>query len=192
MFANSWSLYRAATNDAKGDNRMASHTSVRQGIEPGIAVNKNTAGRLYSEREGTRPILALRLLGAVALLAMGALHLQQYLGAEYSAIPTIGTLFVLNFAGALVLAIGLLAPLERLLPRFGAAAVSLLSLGGLAMAATSIAFLLTSEHTPLFGFMESGYRTPIVVALISEGTAVVLLGIYAVAHFRGLRSAPRA
>ena len=39
---------------------------------------------------------ALRVLGALSLLAVGAVHLQQY-DALYSAIPTIGTLFVLNF-----------------------------------------------------------------------------------------------
>jgi hypothetical protein len=170
---------------------MASPRSAQQEIEPRIAV-KQTHGRFYSEREGTRSMLALRLLGALALLAMGVVHLQQYLTSEYSSIPTIGTLFVLNFAGAVGLALGLLAPLERLLPRFGATALSLLSLSGIAMAALSIVFLLISEQTPLFGFVESGYRTPIVVALVSEGAAVVLLGVYAVARFRRRREAPRA
>ena len=166
---------------------MASHSSAaQQGVEQRFAVKK-THGHFYSEREGTRWALALRLFGALALLAMGVLHLQQYLDAEYSALPTIGTLFVLNFAGALVLTLALLTPLERLLPRFGAAAVSVLSLSAAAMAAVSIAFLLISEHTPLFGFMESGYRTPVVVALVSEGAAVVLLGGYLVARFSGLR-----
>jgi hypothetical protein len=169
---------------------MASHTSAQLGVEPRLTAKK-TDGRFYSEREGTRSVMALRLFGALALLAMGVLHLQQFLGAEYSSIPTIGTLFVLNFAGALVLTLALLAPLERVLPRFGAAAVSVLSLGGVAMAALSIVFLLISEHTALFGFMESGYRTPIVVALVSEGVAVALLGAYAVARFRGLRRASR-
>jgi heme A synthase len=51
---------------------------------------------------------------------------------------------------------------------------------------------LISEHTPLFGFMEAGYRTPIVVALIVEGAAVVLLGVYAVAHFRRVRGGRRS
>jgi hypothetical protein len=127
--------------------------------------------------------LVLRSTGALALLAMGALHLQQYLGAGYSSIPTIGTLFVLNFAGELVIALGLLVPLERLLPRHGGAAATILSLWGIAMPACAIVFLLISESTPLFGFMESGYRTPIVVALIVEGAAVILLGAFAVARF---------
>jgi hypothetical protein len=169
---------------------MASHASAQQSIDPRFAV-KNAYVRFYGEREGSRWTLALRMLGTLALLAMGVLHLEQYLGAGYSSLSTIGTLFVLNFAGAVVLTIGLLTPLERVLPRFGAAAVSLLSLSGVAMAALSIAFLLISEHTPLFGFMEIGYRTPVVGALASEGAAVVLLSAYTVAYFRGLRHASR-
>src|SRR3954453_15001803 len=45
------------------------------------------------------PWLALRALGALSLLATGAVHLQQF-ARLYHAIPTIGALFVLNFAGA--------------------------------------------------------------------------------------------
>src|SRR5204862_1392609 len=62
--------------------------------------------------------LAARFLGALSLLAVGAVHLQQY-DYLYSAIPTIGTLFLLNFAGAMALGLGLLAPIERLLGRLG-------------------------------------------------------------------------
>lgn len=42
---------------------------------------------------------AARILGALSVLAVGAVHLQQY-DYLYSTIPTIGTLFLLNFAGA--------------------------------------------------------------------------------------------
>src|SRR3954463_3160177 len=78
--------------------------------------------------------LAARFMGALSLLAVGAVHLQQY-EYLYSAIPTIGTLFLLNFAGATVIGLGLLVPLERLLGRWGGPAVSLLALGGAAQAA---------------------------------------------------------
>ncbi|MCL6441374.1 MAG: hypothetical protein K6T27_07765, partial [Thermoleophilum sp.] len=60
----------------------------------------------------------VRALGALSLLAVGAVHLQQYLSL-YSAIPTIGALFLLNFAGATAIGLGLLAPVERLLGRLG-------------------------------------------------------------------------
>ena len=43
--------------------------------------------------------LVARGLGALSLLAVGAVHLQQYEDL-YSAIPTIGNLFVVNFIAA--------------------------------------------------------------------------------------------
>jgi hypothetical protein len=39
-------------------------------------------------------------------------------------------------------------------------------------------FLLISEHQPLFGFHEHGYRPAIVLALAAEAVAVVSLGAY--------------
>src|SRR3954452_24233117 len=94
--------------------------------------------------------LTPRALGALATLAVGAVHLQQFFKL-YSEVPTIGTLFVLNFAGATVIGLALLAPLERLAGRLGEAAVALLALGGIALAATSFVGLLVSERTGLFG-----------------------------------------
>jgi hypothetical protein len=130
--------------------------------------------------------LAVRALGAFAVLAVGIVHLQQYLKL-YSAIPTIGTLFILNFAGATGIGLGLLAPIERLLGRrWGDRALSLLALGGVGLAATAFVFLAISERTPLFGFMEPGYDpTAILVSRIAEGAAVVLLGTYLAARFAG-------
>src|ERR687887_1105599 len=84
----------------------------------------------------TDPWLAVRALGALAVLAAGAVHLQQYLEL-YSAIPTIGTLFVLNFAGATAIGLGLLAPIERVAGRRGGALVSLLEIGAIALSATA-------------------------------------------------------
>jgi hypothetical protein len=166
---------------------VASYSPVRAGSRDRSGLE--SARRSRAAVEATPLARALRIGGAVALLAMGALHLQQYLGAGYSEIPTIGTLFMLNFAAALVVSLGLLMPLERLLPRRGTAVVSLLALGGTVMAAAAIVFLLISESTPLFGFMEDGYRMPIVVALIAEGLAVILLGAFLVTHLRRLRGA---
>jgi hypothetical protein len=133
---------------------------------------------------GGRAWLATRALGALAVLAVGAVHLQQYL-VLYSAIPTIGTLFVLNFAGATVIGLGLLAPLETFLGRrWGSAAVGLLALAGIGLAATAFAFLAIAEHTPLFGFMEPGYDpTAILVSRIAEVVTVVSLGAYVIARF---------
>jgi hypothetical protein len=127
--------------------------------------------------------LAARVLGALSLLAVGAVHLQQYFKL-YSDVPTIGTLFVLNFVGATVVGLGLLAPVERLLGRLGGAALALLAVAGIAQAATAFVFLYISERTPLFGFMEPGYDpTAIMTARISEIATVVFLGAFLVARF---------
>jgi hypothetical protein len=117
---------------------------------------------------------------------VGTVHLQQFVKL-YSAIPKIGTLFVLNFAGATAIGLGLLAPVERLLGRrWGGRALSLLALSGVGLAATAFVFLAISERTPLFGFMEPGYDpTAILASRIAEGAAMVLLGAYLAARFAG-------
>jgi hypothetical protein len=132
--------------------------------------------------------LAARVLGALSLLAVGAVHIQQYFDL-YSDIATIGTLFVLNFIGATIIGLGLLAPVERLLGRLGNAAVGLLALAGAVQAATAFVFLYIAERTPLFGFQEPGYDpTAIMASRISEVATVVFLGAFLAARF--LRRAP--
>ena len=93
----------------------------------------------------------------------------------YSAVPTIGTLFLLNFISAAVLAVGLLAPVQRLPGRLGRLAIPVLSAGGIGVAAGSLAGLIVSESTGLFGFMETGYRSGIVVSIALEVATIVLL-----------------
>jgi hypothetical protein len=128
--------------------------------------------------------LAPRMLGALAVLATGAVHLYEY-DRSYSGIPTIGTLFVLNFLGASVIGLGLLAPVERFGGRYGGALVTLLAAAGIALAATAFMFLAISQHTPLFGFKEPGYDpTGIAVARVSEASAVVFLGAFLISHNR--------
>jgi hypothetical protein len=126
---------------------------------------------------------AVRYLGAAALLGVGVDHLQQYLGAYYSAIPTIGTLFVLNFVASVVLAAGLLLPIERV-SRHGTELLAGLAALGIGLASSSLAGLIVSEQTPLFGFMESGYRQAIVVSIVLEVLATVLLAAFVVGTFR--------
>jgi hypothetical protein len=134
---------------------------------------------------GGRPRLwlAARVLGALSLLAVGAVHLQQYFEL-YSSIPTIGTLFLLNFVGATLVGVGLLAPVEHLLGRLRGAILALLALAGIVQAATAFVFLFISERTPLFGFMEPGYDPGVILAArIAEGATVVFLGAFTWARF---------
>jgi hypothetical protein len=126
---------------------------------------------------------AARYLGAAALLGVGVDHLQQYVGAYYSVIPTIGTLFVLNFAASVLLAAGLMLPLERA-GRRGTQALGWLAVLGSGVAVGSLAALLVSEQTPLFGFMESGYRQAIVISIVLEILAAALLSVFLVGAFR--------
>src|SRR5947199_693866 len=156
------------------------------------AWSRHGAARLSAPTQRIDPWLVARALGALAVLAVGAVHLQQDLELYY-AIPTIGTLFVLNFAGATAIGLGLLAPVERLLgARSGRPATALLALAGIGLAATSFAFLAISEQTPLFGFMEPGYDpTAILASRVAEAAAILLLGGFLVARLVGRGSAGR-
>ena len=118
----------------------------------------------------------IRRLGAIAILVVGAVHLQEYFGADYRSVPTIGPLFLLNAISSAVVAIGLLAPLERI--RHGRPVEltsGLLAGAGVAIAAGSLIALFISESGKLFGFSETGYGTAIVLAIIAEALVVVLL-----------------
>lgn len=119
---------------------------------------------------------AAKRLGALAVLAGGAVHLQQYIVQNVWFYPAIGALFLLNVIGSGVVGIALLAPLERVLPdRPVNAAVALLAATGLLIAVGSLVFLFISESSGLFGFTESGYRLPVVLAIIAEGVTILLL-----------------
>jgi hypothetical protein len=68
-------------------------------------------------------------------VVLPALLLQEYLGGGYRSIPTIGPLFLLNAVSSAVVAIGLLAPFERILHDRGAELTSgLLAGAGMARA----------------------------------------------------------
>jgi hypothetical protein len=138
-----------------------------------------------------RVALAARALGAISLLGVGAVHLQQYVHL-YKDVPTIGTLFVLNFVGATVVGLGLLAPVERTLGRAAGATLTLLAASGIGQAAMAFVFLLISEHRPLFGFMEPGYDpTAILLARVFEIATVVFLATFIMARFLARRAAVR-
>jgi hypothetical protein len=121
--------------------------------------------------------LALRVAGALLLLFVGADHFYEYSVDDYSVLPTIGTLFLLNFISASVVGLMLLAPLARIVPRWAGAVVELAAASGFAIALTSLVALVVSEQTKLFGFMESNYRPAIIVALASEAAAAVVLAL---------------
>ncbi len=112
---------------------------------------------------------ALRLLGALTLLVTGAVHLQQYLGAGYRNIPTIGPLFLLNAISAGLVGLALLVRGQLLIV-----------LAGIGIAAGALVSILISLNTPLFGFMETQTNTPVVLAIASEAATLLLLAGYLV------------
>jgi hypothetical protein len=135
----------------------------------------------------TRTILAhlMLALGAAGVLATGADHLDEYAANGFSTVPTIGTLFLLNFIAATLIGAGLLLPLRRITHGFGDPARKLLALSGIGLAATSLLGLWISESSGLFGFTDYGLRPTIVVAIAAELNAIVGLTSYlALAHPR--------
>lgn len=127
--------------------------------------------------------LGVRALGAILLLFVGADHYYEYSVDQYSVLPTIGTLFLLNFISATFIGLLLLAPLTRLFHRFDRVVLQLAAISGCGIAATSLVALLVSEHTPLFGFMESNYRPAIIIAIASEAAAALTLALlFAITH----------
>ena len=138
---------------------------------------------------GHRVIIARasRYLGALAVLATGAAHIEQYSVDNYSTVPTIGTLFLLNFIGAIVIAVALVAPVGRVAGRYTDAVRAVIAVGGIGLAVLSLAGLFVSETSGLFGFVEHGYRMAIVVAIAVEAAATVFLTVFLLANGTGLQ-----
>jgi hypothetical protein len=128
----------------------------------------------------TRAVLArlALIVGALAVIATGADHLEEYTANYFSTVPTIGTLFLLNFTAATVVGVGLLLPLGRIARGFAGPLRALLAMSGIAIAATSLVALWISEHSSLFGFSDHGYRPAIIAAIVTEAIAVVTLSAY--------------
>jgi hypothetical protein len=120
----------------------------------------------------------VRWLGALALLSVGVDHLYEYYVHDYRAIATIGTLFLLNFISALVVALGLVVPLHRIARRFTGQVLTLLTLSGIGIGGGTLAGLLISENATLFGFREFGYRGAIVLSIVLDVATVVLLAAF--------------
>ncbi len=136
--------------------------------------------------------LGALLTGALALVAVGADHLEEYTANHFSTVPTIGTLFLLNFIAATVVGVALLLPLGRLVKRRAEKLRVLLAAGGIGIAAASLVALWISETSGLFGFMDHGYRPAIVAGIVAEAVTIVALSAYLALVGAGLRrrSAP--
>ena len=130
---------------------------------------------------------ASRYLGALAVVVTGAAHLEQYSVDNYSTVPTIGTLFLLNFIASIVIAVGLIVPLRRVTGHYTDAVRALLALAGIGLGVLSLAALFISESSGLFGFVEHGYRMAIVVSIVAEAAAIIFLVTFLAANGTGLQ-----
>jgi len=119
-----------------------------------------------------------RYLGALSIFVVGAVHAQQYYDAYFSVVPTIGTLFLLSFIGAGIAGTVLISPVRLLGRLVGDAALLVAALAAIGIAVGTFASLLISEYTPLFGFMESGYRLAVQLTLLFDVTTTLLLGTF--------------
>jgi hypothetical protein len=129
---------------------------------------------------------AARAVSVLALVAVGGDHLYVYAIEHYWAIPTIGTLFLVKAIGGFVLAAALVVPLRGLAPRSRAEQLTAgLAGAGITLAGGALAALFVSESAPLFGFVERGYQTSIVIAIVSEVTAIIALLVLAAGTIRG-------
>jgi hypothetical protein len=128
-------------------------------------------------RVRVRPAAAVRLVASGSLLAIAGVHLQQYLGEDYRVIPTIGLLFLLNFIGGTTFGVYFLIPAGPRPSRIRSTVDAMAAVAALGLAAGAFVALFVSEHTPLFGFMEHGYRFAIMFAVASEAVAMVALVI---------------
>ncbi len=147
-----------------------------------MSANPSTASgpAAFTTRRRSTIAQAALYLGALSVLGTGVVHIQQYYGQDYSTIPTIGTLFFLNFVAAVVIAVGLIAPLGRVVGRYADVTRSVFAIGGIGLGVLSLVALFVSEGSGLFGFVENGYRTPIVLAMVAEIAATLFLIVFLV------------
>src|ERR1700733_9594551 len=87
-------------------------------------------------------VTVTRMLGGLALLVVGGVHFQQYQYEFYSSIPTIGPLFLANFAAATALGLFLLVPIRRPSGRLRKLVDQVTALSGVGVAAGAFVGLL--------------------------------------------------
>ncbi|MEJ7876596.1 MAG: hypothetical protein WKF62_08040 [Solirubrobacterales bacterium] len=116
------------------------------------------------------PSDGLRYAAIAAVLLVGGIHLQQY-DSILKDVPTIGTLFILNAAGATGIALAIAGLRGR--------ALALPALGGIALAGGAIVSVLIARYSSIFDYSEPTYRAAVVVSLAFEIAAVAILATLA-------------
>ena len=141
-----------------------------------ISAGEGNSG--YVQAGGLLSPIIWRILSAVALLAMGGIHLYLV----FDGVGGVrGVLFVLNAIGGLLLAIAVLAAPRRLLPY--ASVLGLLFLVGTLLA------LILALTVGLFGITETLDFTLVPTTLVVESIGVVVLAVTTALTFRMQRAA---
>ncbi len=117
-----------------------------------------------AEREAV--VLVPYAVGALLLAGQAAVHVQQYVSLFHE-VRWIGPLFIADAVSSLVVIAALTIRRWR----------RLAALAGIAIAVFALGSLVVSYGHGLFGWQETGFRTPIELAVISEVGAVVFLAI---------------
>jgi len=131
-----------------------------------MASQSPATGLLRSSAVSHRTLMVWRLLSAIVLLAMGGIHLYLVF---YGVGGLLGTLFVLNAVGALVLAIGVLVLHGRLL--LLATVLSFLFLVG------TLVSLVLALTVGLFGIHEQMSFTLVPTTLVVESIGAIILAV---------------
>jgi hypothetical protein len=127
-----------------------------------------------------------RVIAALAVWAAGAVHLYLWDAQDYRAIPTIGTLFLLNGIAAGLIGLALLAT-----------ANPLVLLAGIGYAATTLIAFAISATSGLFGWTEtwagSAQEAAGAAELVALGLLLALLAgrLGALGRTRSLPPRPR-
>jgi hypothetical protein len=121
-------------------------------------------------------------LGACALAGEAAVHIQQYTSLVHG-VRWIGPLFLANAAACIAAIAALAYPGTRHLAAWAGVVISALALAGLIVS--------YGREGGLLGWREGGFRTAIVLAVITELAAAVLLST-ALAATAGLVQARQA
>ena len=101
-------------------------------------------------------------LGAIGLAGEAVIHVQQYISV-LNGVRWVGPLFLANAAACLVVLAGLAMPRFR----------PLAALAGIIISTLALAALVVSYGRGLFGWQEGGFRTPVELAIIAEGIAII-------------------
>ena len=141
---------------------MATDAPARLSL-PTINSSRPAAPAVFASRA---LVFAAYVVGAAALAGEAAVHIQQYASVLHS-VRGLGPLFLLNAAISIAAIAGLVFPPTR----------SFAALTGVATSAVALAALVVSYARGLFGWFETGFRTPVELAVITEVTAVIFLSV---------------